>query len=301
MPKISEEQLKNWTKPLSDSEDTKCSNAETMIRDAINADPVLSSKGIVIFCQGSYKNNTNVRLNSDVDVCVMLEDVFHFHLPPDTTKEQFGITPTDYTFEEFKNRVEYALRQKFGTLNVKRGNKSIKVKANTYRIDADVVPCFEHRRFTGFDTFNQPQFISGTRFIADNGGDIINFPKQHTDNGIQKNKETSLRYKNLVRIFKKINYDLGDANNTYSAKPSFLLESLAWNVPNAIYLNNNNYVDLTRQALAHIYEYTQAGNEHLSEEWGEVSELLYLFRNHGKWTRNDANDFLINAWNHIGY
>lgn len=39
-----------------------------MVKEAINEDEKLKLKAIEIFGQGSYANNTNVRLNSDIDI-----------------------------------------------------------------------------------------------------------------------------------------------------------------------------------------------------------------------------------------
>ena len=57
-----------WSKPSSDTEEEKCNNTERMIRAAISESPVLSKRNVEVFAQGSYKNNTNVRQDSDVDI-----------------------------------------------------------------------------------------------------------------------------------------------------------------------------------------------------------------------------------------
>ena len=54
-----------------------------------------------------------------------------------------------YSYADFKNDVEAALKSYFGAGSVTRGNKAFDVHANTYRVDADVVPCLEHRRLMG--------------------------------------------------------------------------------------------------------------------------------------------------------
>ena len=61
MAKYSEQQLTNWTKPPSDTEQTKLENSERMVRDAISSDEKLKKKSTETFGQGSYANNTNVR------------------------------------------------------------------------------------------------------------------------------------------------------------------------------------------------------------------------------------------------
>ena len=77
MAKFDEQTLTNWTKPPSDSEQTKLENSERMVKDAINSDEKLKQKSTETFGQGSYANNTNVRLyffiRSNLGECTHLE------------------------------------------------------------------------------------------------------------------------------------------------------------------------------------------------------------------------------------
>ena len=88
--KFSEDTLTSWTRPPSDTEENKLSNAEKLVREAINNDEKLSAKSIYIFGQGSYANDTNVRLNSDIDINVRYSNGFYFDLPKDKKREDFG-------------------------------------------------------------------------------------------------------------------------------------------------------------------------------------------------------------------
>lgn len=63
-----------WRQPLSDTEEQKCRNAERMVKEALKADPLLANRTIEVFLQGYYENNTNVRTESDIDICVRLMD-----------------------------------------------------------------------------------------------------------------------------------------------------------------------------------------------------------------------------------
>ena len=74
--KYTEATLELWTKPASDTEEQKIENTINMIKSAINASSEFDDLTVEIFVQGSYANNTNVRTNSDVDVCVMLTSTF---------------------------------------------------------------------------------------------------------------------------------------------------------------------------------------------------------------------------------
>ena len=69
--------FRNWGSSPSSTEQTRCNNALGIIRRAISRSSDLSNRNINIFAQGSYRNHTNVRADSDVDVCVRCKG-YHF-------------------------------------------------------------------------------------------------------------------------------------------------------------------------------------------------------------------------------
>lgn len=288
----------SWGAAPSDSEQTKCENAERAVRKAIDASTKLSSKSIEVFAQGSYANRTNVRQDSDVDICVLYTGAFF----PDYSMSQGLSGPvlgfTDWTYnKEFKNDVEAALVSYFGKDSITRGNKAFEVHSNTYRIDTDVVPCFEHRRYLGTPQNNW--YILGTQLHPDDGGKIVNWPRQNYKNGVEKNEATGRRFKTVTRILKRLRNKMVDEG--YKAAepiPSYLIECLVWNVPNEGF-NHTTLTDDVRYALAHLWNKTRA-DEHCNE-WGEINELKYLFRPSQPWTRDQVNTFLQAAWDYIGF
>ena len=290
-----ENKFRLWTKKPSDTEEAMCENAERMIRNAIRNDDELSKINIEIFAQGSYSNNTNVKQNSDVDICIRYMDSYFCDFPNGKNKSDFGFVDSKYTFSNFKDDVERALINKFGTAGVTKGNKAFDVHSNTYRVDADVVACFEHRRYNG----NGQNYLSGTEFRSEDGTEIINWPKQHYENGVRKNTDTNRRYKKVVRILRRLNVDMQDDGIEVSHKiPSFLIECLIWNTPNNI-ITNTNYVDTIKNTLVFLYQNTTEFEK--CSEWREVSELKYLFRSSQPWNFEDVNKFTVGAWNYIGY
>lgn len=292
--------FRNWSAPSSDTEETKCHNAERMIRDAIRESSVLSARNIEVFAQGSYRNNTNVRLSSDVDVCVRCMDVLFddYSMSNGLTRQDVGITDVGYTYGQFKNEVEAALVSKFGRPSVTRGNKAFDVHANSYRVDADVVACFEHRRYLR-GAYGGFYYLSGTEFISDMGQRIINWPHQHYDNGVSKNRATGTRFKSIVRVIKRLRNEM-DENGMAAARPisSYLIECAVYNVPNNTF-GHYLYKDDVRDAIIHLY------NQTLSDEgcrgWIEVNDLKYLFGPHQSWTRQQVNEFVLAAWRYVGF
>jgi len=185
---ISEDTFKFWSKGPSQTEAEKCSHAESAVRKAIKADPQLSSLDISIFAQGSYRARTNVRQDSDVDICVRYNATFFEDYPAGTTRSDFGNVAGTMSFPDYKNMVQAALVSYFGSDGVTRGGKAFDVHANTYRIDADVVATFEHRWYTGDKTSNgDHHYHSGVSFHSDDGTAIINWPQETYDNGVTRN------------------------------------------------------------------------------------------------------------------
>src|SRR5205823_1278900 len=104
-----------WGASPSQTEQEKCDNAVRAVRTAIEANPTLVARGVRVFPQGSYRNRTNVRAESDVDVCVYCPDPFFYDLPAGGTPAQFNvITPAIYTYEEYRVDVGAALVAHFG-------------------------------------------------------------------------------------------------------------------------------------------------------------------------------------------
>ena len=295
MPRYSEETLNNWRKPPSDTEETKLSNVESMVRDCINGNPTLKDMKIRTFGQGSYVNDTNVRLNSDVDLNVQYVDGFYFKLPSGMTRNDFGLnSPSSYSAQQFKNDVQSALVNKFGN-DVRRKNKCIAIEGNTYRVGADVVPTWKYRRYS-----RDGSFVEGVRFFADNGQTVTNFPIQHIENGKLKNSLTQRRFKRLTRIYKRIRVKMIDDGESVNGNiTSFLLECLLWNVPDWVYNNYETWTDRLKESIRYLYKNTKEQMD--CQDWGEVSDLLYLFRSSRKWSRQDVNTYLLQLWRYLEY
>lgn len=288
--------FRSWASPPSNSEEDKCNRTIRMIREAISNSPQLSARSISVFLQGSYHNNTNVRLDSDVDVGVLCTDTFYYKLAQNQTEQSLGITPATYDYQTFKNELASALIHKFGNYEISSGNKAFDVKSNTVRVEADVAAFFEHRRY-----LDNGEYLSGVELRPDNQNSqrIINWPSQHHQNGVNKNNLTGRRYKSIVRILKRIRNEM-DAQGISAASPipGFLIECLVWNVPNSS-LSESTYTMSIQESIRFIYNNTLSYDT--CSEWGEVSELKYLFRGQQPWTTAQANTFAESAWRYLGF
>jgi hypothetical protein len=293
----------SWSKPSSDTEQAKMDNAVDQVGTAIKGSTVLKQYDIRVFPQGSYRNNTNVRLESDVDVCVMNRHVLFtsFDFAKGFTKADAGLNDASYRYAEFKNDVQSALVNYFGRGAVTRGDKAFDIKETSTRVEADVVATFTHRRYTYLDAYGAPSWLQpeGTEFISDSGVRIRNWPEQHYANGVAKNTRTGNRFKYMVRILKRLG-DYMETKGVVAANnmPSYLVECLVWNASDAAF-GHSTYTKDMREVLAQTFNGTLTDDA--CYEWLEVNELKYLFRATQPWTRAQAHAFLSAAWNFVGF
>ena len=285
-----------WARPLSATEDQKCENAVGMVKKAIDASSALRGRSIRVFSQGSYRNNTNVRADSDVDIAVCCSDTvdLDFTFAPGLNKYSLGYSDATYTADQMRREVGEALRSYFGAAGVTEGNKAFDVHSNSYRVDADVVPCIEHRRY-----YDNDWYIVGTAIYPKSGGPtIVNWPEQHYAEGAAKNTATNLGFKRLVRIMKNIRGSL-ESEGMPEAKPisSYLIECLVYNVPNSGF-GHSTFI----QDVYHImtYLYNQTANDTSCGQWLEVSELKCLFHPTQPWTRSVAHAYVSKAMDRLG-
>lgn len=251
-----EDDLQRYAQPIGKTADEKCKHAIEMIRDALSDyasdDPDISllaesnsyflrmhnrynsCEKIKILIQGSYANNTNIKEDSDVDIAVIMEYPFWREFRTGVKASMYGFIDSNRSLKDFKDEIEKALKDKF-KFGVKRGNKSIKVNGNTYRVDADVVPCGRFRDYRSNFYFNQNNYIGGIQLEPDDGGIIINYPEQHILNGISKNKRTNFAFKKMVRIMKHIRGNMESYYDSAKKVGSFQLESLIWNIPSDVF------------------------------------------------------------------
>jgi hypothetical protein len=295
-----EDTLSRWATGPSDAEREKADNAERVIREALQADEALAKHDIRVLLQGSYKANTNVRLDSDVDICVLCTEVFYYDLAfSDLTPSEVPGTAPTLSYPDFKNMVQTALVSRFGRPGVTRGNKAFDVHANTYRVDADVLVAFEHRRFSKRGPRGEINWETGIQFFSDDGKKVVNWPQQAYENGVAKNNRTGRNYKASIRILKRLRNQMQENHVPEAGNiASSLIESLMWNVPDASFVRDT-YQQIVRGALANSFNDTIT--DETCSEWGEVNELKYVFRLGQPWTRQQAHSFLSASWDYLGY
>jgi hypothetical protein len=111
----------------------------------------------------------------------------------------------------------------------------LKLAAGGGRLAADIIPAIHFRKYTYFYGPSACAYIDGIQFESRaDRGTIVNFPKPHYENGINKHsaRRTNGWYKPTVRIFKNARTCLVNRGSiAEDLAPSYLLESLLYNVP----------------------------------------------------------------------
>ncbi|MCW4005261.1 MAG: nucleotidyltransferase [Candidatus Bathyarchaeota archaeon] len=239
---LSEAQLQTWSNK---GAVTTSINAHQSIRTALLSDnSPIKGRTMDFYLQGSYKNDTNVRGDSDVDVVIQLDDVFY----SDTSQlndeqrnlHRAAFPDAAYNYWNFRADVLKALTDYYGIAKIRAGNKSIKLAGDTNRVNADVVPCVQYRRYKRFQNITDQDYVEGMLFFTQSEQrQIINYPKKHYENGCTKSDKTDGWFKQTVRVLKNARSKLvDDGIIAENLAPSYFVECLTYNVPNAMFGGN---------------------------------------------------------------
>ena len=230
---IPESQLSRWSDHGPQDASKRTHEAIRRVLDAYRWPPGMTYD---FYLQGSYRNDTNIRGDSDVDVVLEMTSSFHHDSSAISQYEQrllaSSFQPASYNWNDFRRETLRALEAGFGGRMVSQGNKSIKLQAEPPRLAADVVVCMEHRRYTGYHSY-----VEGITFLALRDKRwIVNYPKEHYKNGAAKSARTWDRYKRTVRMFKNARNHLESAGRISAGlAPSYFVECLIYNAPDSAF------------------------------------------------------------------
>ena len=274
--------------------------AHNSIRNALEAtDSGLNRPDFEIFLQGSYKNSTNIRADSDVDLVVQYNKVYYRDLtrlsPLEVQRYEGTHHNVDYDAVKWRSDVEKALRKKFPGKVQLGGGKAFKVVTGPGNMTADVLAALLHKQYTHYNSLNDEGFDPGIKF-ADSAGKItLNYPKLHIENGEEKNSEdqTHGRYKPSVRMLK-------NARNTATergllvdgAAPSYFVECLLYNVLDECFTASVS--DTYAAVVSHLA--ADAIDNYTCQNW----QLPLFGPESTQWNTIDANAFiqaLVDLWN----
>lgn len=296
---IPESQFETWSHQGSV---TQSSQTYDIIKNVLNdTSSPYHSKNFSIFLQGSYGNNTNVYRDSDVDIVICLNQVYYADtnsLTPDA-KTNYGRTfnRATYTYTDFKADVLAWLQKKLGA-EVRPGKKAIFIKGSGSRRDADVLVCTQHRCYRAASNGVDTKYDEGIVFWTSDGTEIINFPKQHSENCTTKHQNTNQRFKRMVRVYKNMRNSMIEKNYIADGvAPSYFIEGMLWNVPadkfvqsyKDSFVNTFNWVlnaDKTKLACANDLHWLVHDNSVVC--WSAANFDAYLAATKKYWNEWDA-------------
>jgi hypothetical protein len=296
-----EEWLRKAAQAPSLNEDAKRAKTEQEIKLALRSYEPLKGRPYVVYAKGSYANNTNVRLDYDVDIAVEYVGTYFcdmmFELEGRTLQEVGGEPSTDpYTVGDLKHDVRAALVAAYGGAAITDGEIAYRVRERKTTLPADVVPCWLYRRYDAI-AGGRASFHEGSRVFPRSGGHKDNYPKIQVTKGTAKNERTGRRYKRMVRALKKLQTHLVESGKLGNELASYLIECLVYTVPDSNF-NTASYLGDMQNVLATIYNATLADGN--IDEWLHVHELVYLFGPHEKWTPREVQALAGAAWNELG-
>jgi hypothetical protein len=230
---IPEAQLTTWA-GIGAQETSKTTYAT--VKGALEStDAGYQGRNYDVFLQGSYGNDTNIWKESDVDVVIRLNSVFSPDIGalPEPRKAAWRAAYTDATYAhvQFRQDVLSVLRDRFSA-DVQEGKRAVQIKANGNRRKADVLITLIHKRYISFDTIATEKSVDGVAFWKLDGTKVVNYPNQHRDNLVAKNKETKEWFKHIIRIFKNARQRMLEVGIVKAGTaPSYYIEGLLYNAP----------------------------------------------------------------------
>ena len=219
---IAESTLSRWSHHQAA---TAFKRAHLPIRKAMEEHKGLSQFTYEVFLQGSYKNDTNLGGDSDVDVVIRLA---HKLDPQVVTLTGAGLQRNDAhkaahkQWQLFRRHALRAMRARFGDV-ASSGRKTLKIKKGKLQADADLVVTLRYRGGIAF-------------YLSDERRWVASFPQHHHQWGSKKDEATSQRFKRTVRMFKAARNRLVEIKVlTKDDAPSYFIECLIYNVPDALF------------------------------------------------------------------
>ncbi len=286
---IPESQLDTWSHQGSITQSSSTYNTIKNVLESKNTP--YAGKNYKVFLQGSYGNDTNIYSESDVDIVIKLDDCFQHNITDLSEAQQDAFKSSYshamYTHINFKHDVLSELSNRFSN-DVDSGEKAIAIAANGSRRKADVIVSIQYRRYHKFVSTLDHSYDEGICFYTSSGEQIVNYPKQHSENLTQKNQNTAKRFKPMARILKNLRTKLVDEGMLKNGvAPSYYLEGLLYNVPNDQF--GKSYEDTFVNAINWILEADRSNFVCANEQY-------YLLREDSPVTwRTDKCDEYLNA------
>lgn len=285
-------QLETWSHQGSI---TQSADTYKTIKDALESTTApYRGKNYNVFLQGSYGNSTNIYAESDVDVVILFEDTYYTDLTAlsaeDRVEYDKTIVVASYQYANFKKDVLKILTDAFNG-DIAEGKKAITIAQKGNRRKADVLVAMQFRRYYKFKSPYDVSYETGICFYKSDGTQVVNYPKQHSENLTKKHQETNNLLKPMVRIFKNLRGKLvEDGLLKAGTAPSYYIEGLLYNVPTGEF--GANYADTFINVLHWLNHGADKDNLVCANEQYYLLKDLYPDT---CWNMQDAEAFIAAA------
>ena len=289
MMTIAENQLKIWAQP---GTVRGAKNIHAAIRNALARYEWPEDVRYTTYMQGSYRNSTHVRRQSDVDVVVQLTSlpVRDGSLLPDSQKRllEERFPKPEYGWRQFRRDVLKAITNAFGESRVREGKKTLKLVMESPDIPVDVVVAVRHLKYSEYFGQRSYKNIEGLGlYLPTETRWTVSYPHIHRRNGVRKEKSTGWWFRRCIRMFKNARTQLVEEGRLGPATArSYHIECLLYNVSDS--LLGGSYQSAYSSAL-----YWLARND--IRQFSCQNKLVRLFDGGpDSWTEKDART-LINV------
>ena len=234
---IPENQLKIWAQAGTVK---GAKNTHAAIRNALARHQWPDDVRYRTYLQGSYRNNTHLRRQSDVDVVVELTSlpIRDGSLLPDSQKglldEKFP--EPEYAWRRFRRDVLRAITDGFGASRVREGKKTLKLVMESPEIPVDVVVAVRYLTYTEYSGQRSYKHTEGMGlYVPRESRWTVSYPHLHRRNGVGKEKATNWWFRRCIRMFKNARAQLVVEDQLAPAVArSYQIECLLYNVPDGL-------------------------------------------------------------------
>ena len=234
---IPENQLKIWAQPGTVQ---GAKNTHAAIRNALAGHQWPEDVRYRTYLQGSYRNNTHLRRQSDVDVVVELTSLpirDGSLLPAAQQRLLKGAFPEpEYGWRRFRRDVLRAVTDRFGASRVREGRKTIKLVMESPEIPVDVVVAVRYLTYAEYSGQRSYKHREGMGlYLPTENRWTVSYPHVHRRNGVVKEKATHWRFRPCIRMFKNARAQLVEEGRLGpNTARSYQIECLLYNVPNRL-------------------------------------------------------------------
>ena len=234
---IPENQLKIWAQPGTVK---GAKNTHAAIRHALARHQWPDDVRYRTYLQGSYRNNTHLRRQSDVDVVVELTSIpiRDGSLLPDAQKRSLhrSFPEPEYGWRRFRRDVLRAITAGFGESRVQESKKTFKLSMESPEIPVDVVVAVRYLTYTEYSSQRSYKRTEGMGlYLPTESRWTVSYPHLHRRNGVGKEKATSGWFRRTIRIFKNARAQLVEEGRLGPATArSYQIECLLYNVPDRL-------------------------------------------------------------------